>query len=190
MSRLAEAFLDAVYAIALSAPGDQFHARAEELAEQMERDGTKIITVEEEGGARAVGRDLAGAPGRRVVKPGSEAGRQAFAGEPVAVIIEVVCGVPHGQGGRDTFDAQPTGGPDDNRTTRSTTQADRRNQPDDVGTAKNTGKAALKSLRSPHSTPHLRITPEGEPSTGKPNYLYRASEVIAWADKRRERKSV
>lgn len=45
MSRLAEAFLDTAYAIALSAPGDQFHAKAEELADQMERDGTKIITT-------------------------------------------------------------------------------------------------------------------------------------------------
>ena len=28
------------------------------------------------------------------------------------------------------------------------------------------------------------------PSTGKPNHLYRASEVIAWAENRRQRKSV
>ena len=28
------------------------------------------------------------------------------------------------------------------------------------------------------------------PSTGKPNHLYRASEVIAWAESRRQRKSV
>jgi hypothetical protein len=40
MGRLAEAFLDAAFAIALSAPGDQFHAKARELAEQMERDAT------------------------------------------------------------------------------------------------------------------------------------------------------
>lgn len=41
--RLAEAFLDAAYAIALSAPGDGFHAEA--LAERMEQDGTKIVTT-------------------------------------------------------------------------------------------------------------------------------------------------
>lgn len=45
MSRLAEAFLDSAYAIALSAPGDQFHAEAVELAEQMERDATRIVTT-------------------------------------------------------------------------------------------------------------------------------------------------
>lgn len=45
MSRLAEAFLDAAYAIALSAPGDGFHAKAYALAEQMERDETKIVTT-------------------------------------------------------------------------------------------------------------------------------------------------
>jgi uncharacterized protein len=45
MPRLAEAFLDAAYAIALSAPSDDFHAKAEQLAQQMERDGTKIITT-------------------------------------------------------------------------------------------------------------------------------------------------
>jgi predicted nucleic acid-binding protein len=43
--RLAEAFLDAAYAIALSAPGDQFHAQAEALAERMERDGMKLVTT-------------------------------------------------------------------------------------------------------------------------------------------------
>jgi len=45
MSRLAEAFLDAAYAIALSATSDRFHARAEALARQMEQDGTRIITT-------------------------------------------------------------------------------------------------------------------------------------------------
>ena len=45
MNRLAEVFLDAAYAIALSSPGDQFHAKAEELAERMERENTKIFTT-------------------------------------------------------------------------------------------------------------------------------------------------
>ncbi len=45
MNRLADAFLDAAYAIALSAPGHQFHRKAEELAERMEQDNTKIFTT-------------------------------------------------------------------------------------------------------------------------------------------------
>ena len=45
MSRLAEVFLDAAYAIALSAPADAFHTRVELLAEQMETDATKIVTT-------------------------------------------------------------------------------------------------------------------------------------------------
>ena len=45
MSRLAEVFLDTAYAIALSAPGDEFHTKAIELAERMERDRTKIVTT-------------------------------------------------------------------------------------------------------------------------------------------------
>jgi predicted nucleic acid-binding protein len=59
MSRLAEAFLDAAYAIALSAPGDQFHVKAEELAEQMEGDSTRIITT------RAVLLEIGNALGKR-----------------------------------------------------------------------------------------------------------------------------
>jgi len=42
---LAEAFPDSAFAIALSAPGDGFHMRAVQLADQMERDGTKIVTT-------------------------------------------------------------------------------------------------------------------------------------------------
>ena len=45
MNRVNEAFLDAAFAIALSSPGDQFHARAVELAERMEREGTTIVTT-------------------------------------------------------------------------------------------------------------------------------------------------
>jgi predicted nucleic acid-binding protein len=45
MPRLSEVFLDAAYAIALAAPGDQFHAKAEELANQMGRDGSRIATT-------------------------------------------------------------------------------------------------------------------------------------------------
>ena len=45
MNRYDEAFLDAAYAIALSAPGDRFHTRAEELAEQMEQDQTTVVTT-------------------------------------------------------------------------------------------------------------------------------------------------
>ncbi len=45
MIRLTEVFLDSAFAIALFAPGDLFHGKATELAEQMERDGTRIITT-------------------------------------------------------------------------------------------------------------------------------------------------
>ena len=40
-----KAFLDAAYAIALSAPHDQYHQLAEILAEQLEADGTQLITT-------------------------------------------------------------------------------------------------------------------------------------------------
>lgn len=42
---MAELFLDAAYAIALSAPNDQYHERAVLLAEQIEADGTRLITT-------------------------------------------------------------------------------------------------------------------------------------------------
>lgn len=40
-----EAFLDASYAIALSAPTDEHHDRAAELAERMEAEGTRLVTT-------------------------------------------------------------------------------------------------------------------------------------------------
>ncbi len=40
MPRLAEVFLDTSYAVALSAPSDEFHLKAIELAKQMILDGT------------------------------------------------------------------------------------------------------------------------------------------------------
>ena len=45
MNPLTKVFLDAAYAIALSAPTDQFHQKAVELALRMERDNTKIVTT-------------------------------------------------------------------------------------------------------------------------------------------------
>jgi len=41
----AEMFLDTAYAIALSSPTDHFHARALELAEQLEALGTRLVTT-------------------------------------------------------------------------------------------------------------------------------------------------
>jgi uncharacterized protein len=41
----AEVFLDTAYAIALSSPNDQFHARAVELADQLEILGTRVVTT-------------------------------------------------------------------------------------------------------------------------------------------------
>jgi predicted nucleic acid-binding protein len=69
MSRLAEAFLDAAYAIALSAPGDQFHAKAEELAVKMEQEGTKLITT------RAV-----------LLEIGNALGKQRYRADAVALL--------------------------------------------------------------------------------------------------------
>lgn len=42
---MTEAFLDASYAIALSAPKDQNHERAVEIAEQLEEEGTRLLTT-------------------------------------------------------------------------------------------------------------------------------------------------
>ncbi|HAZ31282.1 MAG TPA: PIN domain-containing protein [Dehalococcoidia bacterium] len=42
---MTEVFLDAAYAIALSAPNDQYHEQAEMLAEQLEAEGTRLITT-------------------------------------------------------------------------------------------------------------------------------------------------
>ncbi|HLV79813.1 MAG TPA: PIN domain-containing protein [Chthonomonadaceae bacterium] len=69
MSRLSEVFLDTAYAIALSSPGDQFHTKAEELAEQMEQDGTKIITT------RAV-----------LLEIGNALGKQRYRADAVALL--------------------------------------------------------------------------------------------------------
>ncbi len=41
---MTEVFLDAAYAIALSASSDQYHGRAEELAVQLEANGARLIT--------------------------------------------------------------------------------------------------------------------------------------------------
>ena len=40
-----EVFLDSAYAIALSAPTDQYHKRAIVLAERLEAEGTQLITT-------------------------------------------------------------------------------------------------------------------------------------------------
>jgi len=41
----AEVFLDTAYAIALSSPNDQFHARAVDLADQLEALETRLVTT-------------------------------------------------------------------------------------------------------------------------------------------------
>lgn len=45
MKPMNKVFLDAAYAIALSAPNDQYHERAELLAEQLEANGSQLITT-------------------------------------------------------------------------------------------------------------------------------------------------
>ncbi len=42
---LTEVFLDTAYAIALAAPSDQLHRKANELALQMQSDGTRLVTT-------------------------------------------------------------------------------------------------------------------------------------------------
>ena len=79
--RLAEAFLDAAYAIALSAPNDQFHAAAEELAEQMEREGTKLVTT------RAVLLEIGNALGKLRYRKDALALLEALGEDPNVEII-------------------------------------------------------------------------------------------------------
>ena len=43
---MAEVFLDTAYAIALSAPGDRFHERAVEIADEMETSEIRIVTTQ------------------------------------------------------------------------------------------------------------------------------------------------
>ncbi len=44
-AKLTKVFLDAAYAIALSSPTDQYHGHAKVIAEQLEADGTQLITT-------------------------------------------------------------------------------------------------------------------------------------------------
>lgn len=55
---MSEVFLDTSYAIALASPKDQYHARAEALAEQLEQSRTRLITT------RAVLLEIGGALAR------------------------------------------------------------------------------------------------------------------------------
>jgi uncharacterized protein len=81
MPRLVEAFLDAAYAIALSAPGDAFHAKAEQLAEQMESDGTKIVTT------RAVLLEIGNALGKPRYRAAAVALLEALEEDPQVEIV-------------------------------------------------------------------------------------------------------
>ena len=45
MPRLAEAFLDTSYAVALSAPSDEFHLKAKEMAKKMILDNTRVVST-------------------------------------------------------------------------------------------------------------------------------------------------
>ena len=58
-----EVFLDASYAIALSAPTDEHHERAGRLAEQIEAEGTGLVTTQ--GVVLEVGNALSGLRYRR-----------------------------------------------------------------------------------------------------------------------------
>lgn len=54
-----EVFLDTSYAIALASPKDQYHGRAEALAEQLEQNRTRLVTT------RAVLLEIGGALARQ-----------------------------------------------------------------------------------------------------------------------------
>jgi predicted nucleic acid-binding protein len=45
LSLMNKLFLDTSYAIALSAPHDEHHQRAEELVEQLQAEGTRLVTT-------------------------------------------------------------------------------------------------------------------------------------------------
>lgn len=81
MSRLGEVFLDTAYAIALSSPGDQFHTKAAELAEQMEQDGTRIITT------RAVLLEIGNALGKQRYRANAVALLEAMEEDPRVEIV-------------------------------------------------------------------------------------------------------
>ena len=73
--------MDAADAIALSAPGDQFHAEAEVLAEQMERDGTKLVTT------RAVLLEIGNALGKQRHRAAAVALLEALEADPAVEVV-------------------------------------------------------------------------------------------------------
>ena len=78
---MGEVFLDAAYAIALSASSDGFHDKAEELAERMEHDSTKLITT------RAVMLEIGNALGKQRYRAGAVALLEALEADPNVEIV-------------------------------------------------------------------------------------------------------
>ncbi|HZT41569.1 MAG TPA: PIN domain-containing protein [Chthonomonadaceae bacterium] len=81
MRRLSEVFLDTAYAIALSSSSDLFHTKAEELAEQMEQDATRIITT------RAVLLEIGNAMGKQRYRADAVALLESLEEDPSVEIV-------------------------------------------------------------------------------------------------------
>ena len=76
-----EVFLDTAYAIALSSPRDEYHAKAVELAEQLESNGIKLITT------RAVVLEIGNALARQRHREASVALLQSLERDPNVEIV-------------------------------------------------------------------------------------------------------
>ena len=76
-----ELFLDTAYAIALAAPGDRHHQRAVELAETVQRVGTRLVTT------RAVWLEIGDALSKRAYRPAAAALLAALERDPSVTIV-------------------------------------------------------------------------------------------------------
>ncbi len=82
-----EVFLDAAYAIALSAPSDQHHERASQLAERIETDGTRLITT------RAVMLEISNALAKQRYRKDAIELLEALEEDPKVEIISITDGL-------------------------------------------------------------------------------------------------
>ncbi|MCW3054669.1 MAG: hypothetical protein JWN14_3839 [Chthonomonadales bacterium] len=80
---MVKVFLDTAFAIALSAPGDQFHAKAEALAEQMEQQTTRIVTT------RTVLLEIGNALGKQRYRRDAIALLEALESDPTVEIVSL-----------------------------------------------------------------------------------------------------
>ena len=78
---LTEVFLDTAYAIALAAPSDQLHQKANELASQMQANGTRLATT------RAVLLEIGNALAKRRYRPTATQLLAALESDPSVDIV-------------------------------------------------------------------------------------------------------